>query len=806
MVQCGICHEDPLPGGEIAELDCCFHRFCVPCISQWAQLATICPFDRQPFRSVKRKRLDPAALQGPDHVELGALPGTVLETLHYEERQQGAQEEEDSASDDPLDSTVCEECGDGGDESHLMLCDDGSVSPTLVLDADEIDLTSPDAALPGIRRRQLRARQPVETASRTPRRSALRRTLRGRSAARRGRSARVRQIRQPPNPLTQRRTERTVAQEEASADALLAALERSVRLRRAAGNEPSMDHSRVAGLRETWETVRSGRGTFPSAAQARQQTQQGSDGRSSTPGDGAASDSNSDVPLSMASRFRREIAAARERGRSLARVPPGASRQRPPRASGQHRINVQRHQPPTSAVVSQQGSPPGAIQTLPLQQWALRHARQNPTETPWRGVEPINRDGSPPPRSPSGRPHAWQAAATRPSADLHRARHTAAAGRCRLPLGHWAQASQRPLTEPINLDRSPPPRRPLPQSPARPALSAGLPWGESVPGMRQQRRSEARADTALAAGRQQTPPRPAHIRIAPMAGPTAVRQLPPRPAHIRSVPMAGPTAVPQQQAAAGAGSGVHIHHSPHHQAPLGLHQAPQHGSHSDALLGDERHATPQLQFHPGLGPAVQLRPLSPQRGARPGGGGIGPEAPGSAMWPQTAFHLPDRAAPCREAQAQSGPKRPAPDSSSSERSSSDLLAEAGVKRARASPAPRSQATELSASFSDHVSAQGGCAGLQRPQQAEAKLGAAGSSRARMAEKAVPLSKEEAAQQVKAVLRPLYDNRRLSKDQFKDIARSAAHALRDPASQGCSAVSTVRDLLTASGLSEAAATL
>lgn len=36
---------------------------------------------------------------------------------------QGAQEEEDSASDDPLDSTVCEECGDGGDESHLMLCD-----------------------------------------------------------------------------------------------------------------------------------------------------------------------------------------------------------------------------------------------------------------------------------------------------------------------------------------------------------------------------------------------------------------------------------------------------------------------------------------------------------------------------------------------------------------------------------------------------------------------------------------------------------------------------------------------------------
>ena len=38
------------------------------------------------------------------------------------------------------------------------------------------------------------------------------------------------------------RTHRSAAQEEATADALLAALERSVRLRRAAGNEPTMDH------------------------------------------------------------------------------------------------------------------------------------------------------------------------------------------------------------------------------------------------------------------------------------------------------------------------------------------------------------------------------------------------------------------------------------------------------------------------------------------------------------------------------------------------------------------------------------
>ena len=393
-------------------------------------------------------------------------------------------------------------------------------------------------------------------------------------------------------------------------------------------------------------------------------------------------------------------------------TPCRASRQCPPRASGQHRRTPRRHQPQPSAAFPLLGSRLGAAQTLPLQQRASRRAR-DPMEHAWAAAEPINRIGSPPTRSPGERPHAWQATAMRPSADMHRARHTAAPGGSRLPLGLRAQALQRPPPEPINLDRSPPPR-----SPVRPAPSAEVPWGGSEPVMQQQRRSEAQADTSLTAGRQWTPTRPAHSRSVPTAGPTAARRqqtpagaaptagsraaaagrLQPAGGSLSSHGAAARSPPLEQIPAEGtlhdqspAGPLVLIHHSPHLQPPPVLHQTPQHGRRSDALPGDRRHAIPQQQFHVGLRPAAQLSPQPPQRGTPPGGGSAGPQALGSDMWPRTLFHLSDRAAPCPEAQVQSGPKRPAPDSSSSERSSSDLLAEAGVKRARASLAPPSQA-------------------------------------------------------------------------------------------------------------------
>ena len=97
----------------------------------------------------------------------------------------------------------------------------------------------------------------------------------------------------------------------------------------------------------------------------------------------------------------------------------------------------------------------------------------------------------------------------------------------------------------------------------------------------------------------------------------------------------------------------------------------------------------------------------------------------------------------RRQQARQAEGPPAPQAASEHAPSTDLSRTAQAD----SPPAVGTAAEPSASFSDHGPAQHGGAALQRPRQVEAKLGAAGSSRARMAEKAVPLSKEEAAQQV-----------------------------------------------------------
>ena len=48
----------------------------------------------------------------------------------------------------------------------------------------------------------------------------------------------------------------------------------AARYKAAGPHRVAMSCSRVAGLRETWETVRSGMGAFPSVAQPRQGAQQ----------------------------------------------------------------------------------------------------------------------------------------------------------------------------------------------------------------------------------------------------------------------------------------------------------------------------------------------------------------------------------------------------------------------------------------------------------------------------------------------------------------------------------------------------
>lgn len=62
-------------------------RFCFPCISKWAEIENSCPFCKQRFAQLRRKRLPPArALVGLD--ASGELPGTYVDCTAVEERNQ----------------------------------------------------------------------------------------------------------------------------------------------------------------------------------------------------------------------------------------------------------------------------------------------------------------------------------------------------------------------------------------------------------------------------------------------------------------------------------------------------------------------------------------------------------------------------------------------------------------------------------------------------------------------------------------------------------------------------------------------
>lgn len=125
-VTCGICHNDHLQS--VGELDSCFHRsvsgvvmhrttsiatctrafyscadgmhvtnwwlrhlhharlllvgcrFCFPCILQWSQIESRCPFCKARFARLLHRRLSPAAQEAPDAAQ-GYLDGRVLEVL-----------------------------------------------------------------------------------------------------------------------------------------------------------------------------------------------------------------------------------------------------------------------------------------------------------------------------------------------------------------------------------------------------------------------------------------------------------------------------------------------------------------------------------------------------------------------------------------------------------------------------------------------------------------------------------------------------------------------------------------------------
>ncbi|WIA43454.1 hypothetical protein OEZ86_009920 [Tetradesmus obliquus] len=161
MVTCGICFETTK---EIGELDSCDHRFCWPCITQWSERETRCPFCKQRFSLVCRKALylgDPhseppskrhkpnstaadaapaaaAALAGNAAADeaareqqnsgssspsspRGKLDGVVLETKRVAARDQVYMPEGDVA--DFLQALHCMVCGGDENEEQLLICD-----------------------------------------------------------------------------------------------------------------------------------------------------------------------------------------------------------------------------------------------------------------------------------------------------------------------------------------------------------------------------------------------------------------------------------------------------------------------------------------------------------------------------------------------------------------------------------------------------------------------------------------------------------------------------------------------------------
>ena len=70
-----------------------------------------------------------------------------------------------------------------------------------------------------------------------------------------------------------------------------------------------------------------------------------------------------------------------------------------------------------------------------------------------------------------------------------------------------------------------------------------------------------------------------------------------------------------------------------------------------------------------------------------------------------------------------------------------------------------------------------------------------------------MSKQEAADAVKAIIKPLYNRQQLSKEQFKAIAQSCTHTLADPAKRaGRSPEIVVQNFMQELGLSRQSAKL
>eukprot|EP00878_Enallax_costatus_P023846 GHUV01025400.1.p1 GENE.GHUV01025400.1~~GHUV01025400.1.p1 ORF type:complete len:173 (+),score=38.88 GHUV01025400.1:182-700(+) len=168
MVTCSICFEATQ---EVGEIDSCYHRFCWPCINQWADRDSRCPLCKQRFTRIRRKALQVGDLPGqppskrhkpnsespepadspstpPQQGDVataadgseaaaataspaeepgspkGELEGVVLETRKVRKKDQVYRPEDDAEDLQELVETVhCLVCGADDNDEHLLICD-----------------------------------------------------------------------------------------------------------------------------------------------------------------------------------------------------------------------------------------------------------------------------------------------------------------------------------------------------------------------------------------------------------------------------------------------------------------------------------------------------------------------------------------------------------------------------------------------------------------------------------------------------------------------------------------------------------
>jgi hypothetical protein len=103
---------------------CACPRFCFLCIIKWSETENTCPFCKVRFTCIAKKRLNPGqedAEEDASNSTLQQLSGRVLDRCVVQKKTQRWQPDDQTLA--FLDGLLCQMCGCGEDEDHLMICD-----------------------------------------------------------------------------------------------------------------------------------------------------------------------------------------------------------------------------------------------------------------------------------------------------------------------------------------------------------------------------------------------------------------------------------------------------------------------------------------------------------------------------------------------------------------------------------------------------------------------------------------------------------------------------------------------------------